>query len=43
MKITIDFEINKRDYDQYEGILQEFLNYMSDLGYTDIEVIESEE
>ena len=40
MYVTINFEIQKRDYDQYEGILQEFLNYMAQLGYDDVEVIE---
>lgn len=39
-KVTINFEINDNDYDQYEGILQEFLCYMDDLGYSDIIVRE---
>lgn len=38
--VNINFKIKKRDYDQYEGILQEFLNYMADLGYPKIEVTE---
>ena len=42
-QVEIKFKIRNRDYDQYEGILQEFLNYMNDLGYSNIEVYENEE
>ena len=42
MNIQINFKIKKRDYDEYESILQEFLNYMAQLGYDEIEIIESE-
>ena len=41
MKVKIEFNINERDYDQYEGILQEFLHYMSQLGYDKIDVTET--
>ena len=40
MEVTINFTIKLRDYDQYEGILQEFLNNLSELGYDEINVME---
>lgn len=39
--ITIHFEVQNEIYDQYEGILQEFLNYLSDLRINNVEVIEN--
>ena len=42
MQVTIKFKINKNVYNQYEGILQEFLNYINDIRAEDIEVKEDE-
>lgn len=39
-QVTINFTINDEIYDQYEGILQEFINYLSDLRIDDVEIEE---
>lgn len=39
--VTIKFKVQNEIYDQYEGILQEFLNYLSDLRINDVEVMEA--
>ena len=39
--VNINFMVQDEIYDQYEGILQEFLNYLSDLNITNIEVTEN--
>lgn len=39
-QVTIKFEVPSEIYDQYEGTLQEFLNYLSDLNINNIEVME---
>ena len=38
--VCIRFKVPKEVYDQYEGILQEFINYLSDLRIVDVEVEE---
>lgn len=40
-EVTINFTVNDEIYDQYEGILQEFINYLSDLRIDDIEIKEN--
>ena len=39
-QVTIKFEVPERIYDQYEGTLQEFLNYLGDLNINNVEVTE---
>lgn len=39
-EVTINFTVNDEIYDQYEGILQEFINYLSDLRIDDVEIKE---
>ena len=41
INIQINFTIQDEVYKQYEIILQEFLNYLSDLNITNIEVTEN--
>ena len=41
INIQINFTIQDEVYKQYESILQEFLNYLSDLNITNIEVTEN--
>ena len=38
--VIIRFTVQDEIYDQYEGILQEFINYLSDLRIEDVEVEE---
>lgn len=38
--VIIRFKVQDEIYDQYEGISQEFINYLSDLRIEDIEVEE---
>lgn len=38
--VIIRFTVQDEIYDQYEGTLQEFINYLSDLRIEDIEVEE---
>lgn len=38
--VTINFTVNDEIYDQYEGILQEFINYLSDIRIDDVEIKE---
>lgn len=40
LNININFAISEEIYDQYEGILQEFINYLNDLNINNIEVTE---
>ena len=40
-QVTIKFEVPERIYDQYEGTLQEFLNYLGDLNINNVEVTEA--
>ena len=39
--VTIRFTVQDEIYDQYEGTLQEFINYLSDLHIEDLEVEEN--
>lgn len=39
-QVTIKFEVPSEIYDQYEGTLQEFLNYLGDLNINNVEVTE---
>lgn len=39
--VNINFMVQDEIYDQYEIILQEFLNYLNDLNITNIEVTEN--
>lgn len=39
--VTINFSVPSEFYGQYEGILQEFLNYLDDIRIKDIEVTEA--
>lgn len=39
--VNINFIVQDEIYDQYESILQEFLNNLNDLNITDIEVTEN--
>ena len=39
-KVKILFTVPDEVYDQYEGTLQEFLNYLYDLRIEDVEVFE---
>lgn len=38
--VIIRFTVQDEIYDQYEGTLQEFINYLSDLRIEDVEVEE---
>ena len=38
--VIIRFTVQEEIYDQYEGILQEFINYLSALRIEDVEVEE---
>lgn len=37
-EVAIKFKVREEVYDQYEGILQEFLNYLADLRTEDVDV-----
>lgn len=39
-EVVIKFKVREEVYDQYEGILQEFLNYLADLRTEDVDVWE---
>lgn len=39
-EVAIKFKVREEVYDQYEGILQEFLNYLADLRAEDVDVWE---
>lgn len=41
-KVSINFKVREEVYDEYEGILQEFLNYLADLRAEDVDVLEFE-
>lgn len=41
-QVLINFKVREEVYDEYEDILQEFLNYLSDLRIEDIDVLEFE-
>ena len=38
--ITIKFTIQNSNYSDYEEVLQEFLNNLSEIGYDDVDVTE---
>lgn len=38
--VTIKFKVPECTYNQYEDIIQDFLNYLNDICINDIEVIE---
>jgi hypothetical protein len=40
--VIIRFTVQDEIYDQYEGILQEFINYLSELRVNDIDITEKE-
>lgn len=41
MKITIEFNINTKDYKEYESILDDFLYNLDELGYSEIKIVEN--
>lgn len=41
-QVSINFKVREEVYDEYEDILQEFLNYLADLRAEDVDVLEFE-
>ncbi len=41
-EVIIKFKVREEVYDQYEGILQEFLDYLYDLRIENVDVLEFE-
>lgn len=41
VNVTINFQVKERDYEQYDGLVQDFICYLSALGI-DTEIIEVE-
>lgn len=39
-EVVIKFKVREEVYDQYEGVLQEFLNYLADLRTEDVNIWE---
>ena len=41
-KIKIEFTINNTDYDDYQNVLQDFEYSMNEIGYSDLEITETD-
>lgn len=42
LKIKIEFTIKETDYDDYQNVLQDFEHGMVEVGYTDLEITETD-
>lgn len=42
LKIKIEFTIKNTDYDNYQDVLQDFEYSMNEIGYTDLEITETD-
>ena len=42
MKITVAFEVNDNQYNDYEDIIETFMNDLREIGIEDVEVFERE-
>lgn len=42
LKIKIEFSIKNTDYDDYQNVLQDFEHGMDEIGYSDLEITETD-